>query len=159
MRRIAIITLVVFGFTATLAVAASVHFKPKGPTFTDNGTTLTVTGTLAGLGNEDVTITVQATGVATTVGYNGGGNTAPGQGIKVTETGTLTIPANEIKNGEVFFSITTPQPPQPTAKEAGFPNNNWTAVITDVAFTSVTITVVQGGEVVLKQTFTFNPPL
>src|SRR5690242_6037718 len=48
MRRIAIITLVVFAFTATLAVVASFHFKPKGPTFTDNGTTLTVNGTLAG---------------------------------------------------------------------------------------------------------------
>ena len=153
MRRIAIITLVVFAFTATLAVAASVHFKPKGPTFTDTGLTLTVNGTLAGLGNGDVIITVQASGSATTIGFNRGGNIAPGQTLQATETGTQTIPASEIQNGEVFFSVTTQPPAQPTAKEAGLPNNNWTAVITDVAFSSATITVMQGGEVVLKQTF------
>jgi hypothetical protein len=153
MRRIAILTLLAFGFLATLAVAASVHFKPKGPTFTDNGTTLTVNGTLAGLGEEDVVITVEANGTATTVGYNRGGNTAPGQNVQVTETGNLTISASEIQHGEVFFSLTTPSPPNPTAKQAGLPNSHWTAVITKVTFTSVTITVMQGGETVLNQTY------
>src|SRR5262245_37509319 len=154
MLRTVVIALLVLALATTVVVAASVHFKPKGPTFRDNGTTLTVNGTLAGLGKEDVTITVQASGTASTVGFNRGGNSAPGQNIKVTATATTTIRASDIsQNGEAFFSIETPPPRQPTATEAGFPNNNWTAVITDVAFTSVTITVVQGGEVVLKQTF------
>ena len=153
MRRTAAVALVVVGLTAAVAVAASVHFKPKGPNFADNGTTLTATGTLAGLGNGDVTVTLQADGIASVTGYNAGGNAAPGQNVGVTVTGTVTVSADQIKNGEVFIAVSTAQPRQPTAKEAGFPNNNWTAVITDVKFTSATITVVQGGEVVFKQTY------
>ena len=155
MRRIAIITLVVFGFTATVAVAANVHFKPGSPTFTVGTTTLTVSGTLAGLGNEDLTITVTATGTATTEGFNPAGHSVPGHPATVTVIGNQPISASEVKNGEVFFSVTTPQPPTPTAKQAGFPNNNWTVVVTGVTFTSATITVVQGGEVVLTFSKTF----
>jgi len=144
----------VLASAALAALAASVHFKPRSPTFTDNGTTLTATGTLAGLGNEDIVVTVEATGSASTMCVSPGGNPAPGQNkVAVTVTGTQTISASEIKNGTVTFRVTTPEPRQPTGKEAGCPNDNWTATITDVTFTSATVTVVQGGEVVLKQTF------
>jgi hypothetical protein len=155
MRRKAVPALVVIGVMAAVAVAASVHFKPRNPTFKDNGTTLTATGALAGLGNGDIVVTMTATGNGSVVGVNPGGNSVPGQNkVPVTVTGTQTISADEIKNGTVTFKVTTPAPRNPTGTEAGLPNDNWTATITDVAFTSVTITVVQGGEVVLKQTFT-----
>jgi hypothetical protein len=155
MRRTAFLALVVLGAVAAVAVAASVHFKPRNPTFTDNGTTLTTTGSLAGLGNGDIVVTVAATGSGSVVGVNPGGNSVPGQNkVPVTVTGTQNISADEIKNGTVTFKVTTPVPRDPTGTEAGFPNDNWTATITDVAFTSVTVTVVQGGEVVLKKTFT-----
>ena len=142
------------GAITTAALAASVHFKNnRTPTFTDNGLTATVSGALAGLGNQDVTITVSAEGLGSTLCTNPGGNQAPGQNkVPFTLSGTQTISANEIKNGNVSFSVTTATPRTPTPKEAGCPNNNWTVELTDVKFSSYTLTVTQGGQTVL--TFT-----
>ena len=136
------------------ALAANVHFV-KGPTFTDNGTTLTTTGKLAGLGNEDLKITLSITGIATKITCtNPGGNQAPGQNKPgVTASGTQTISSDEIKNGSVNIRVTTLEPAQLTAKQAGCPNNRWTATIDDVSFSTAEITVVQGGEVVLHETY------
>jgi len=141
----------VLGLSVTTAFAASVHFKQnRRPTLTDNGLTATVSGALAGLGNEDVTITVTAEGVGSTIITSPGGNAAPGQNkVPFTLVGTQSIPAEEIKNGNVSFSVTTEAPKTPTPKEAGAPNNNWTVTLTDIRFTGFTLTVVQGGQTVL----------
>ena len=127
------------------AQAASPHFV-KGPTATDQGTTLNVTGSIAGLGNEDVTITVTATGTASITCTNPAGNVAPGQSKTVTATGTQTI--TDVKNGRVNFNVTTAVP---TAPQDACPNRKWRATITDVQFTDAQLTVEQGGQVVLTR--------
>ena len=138
---------------ATLLYAANVHFKTQ-PTFTNNGLTLTTCASLAGLGNQDVTITVIANGTGSTTCISPGGNPAPGQNkVAVSASVSQTVSAAQIKNGNVSFCETTPPPAAITAEQAGCPNNNWTAVISGVTFSTVTITVEQGGQTVLQQTF------
>jgi hypothetical protein len=138
-------------FVTAAAAAVTNH----NPSFTDNGTTLSSTGKLTGLGNGDIFVSLSATGSPTTTCTNKGGNQAPGQNpANVTVSGGEAIPASEIKNGTVVYSVTTSPPAQPTPQAAGCPGSNWTATITDIAFTSATITVTQGGATVFQQTYT-----
>jgi hypothetical protein len=154
MKRLFVACLVgvsVFAITATSALAAVTNHNP---TFTDNGTTLSSTGKLTGLGNGDIFVSVSATGTPSATCTNKGGTQAPGQNpAAVTVTGGESIPASEIKNGTVMYDVTTSPPAQPTAQQAGCPNGNWTAAITDIAFTSATVTVTQGGAIVFQQTY------
>ena len=144
--------LVGLGLAAPSVEAAKVHFK-KTPVIVDNGLTLTASGALTGLGNGDVTITIIAEGSASVVLLNPSDQFVPGQNrLPITVSGSQTISATEIKNGNVRFSVTTATPENPTPEEAGAPNDNWSAFIDDVIFSSATIIVQQGGKTVLKTT-------
>ena len=143
--------------------AASVHLKGGAnsePTFADNGLSLLTSGALSGLGNEDLVVTLTATANVTANCQNQGSNLPPGQNpAPITVTGSQSIPASEIKNGNVAFSVTTDQPTTPIPGAPDCPNPNWSENITDLSFTTATITVEQpAGTVVLTVTCTFSAP-
>jgi hypothetical protein len=165
MRRILVALsafLAVFLWGTSSAMAANVHLKQnKNPEFTDNGLTLTAAGALAGLGNEDLLVTLNAFANPTGTCTNPAGATQPpGQNpAPVQVSGSQAIPASEIKNGNVAFSVTTNPPTSPIPEAPDCPNPQWTETITDMAFTSATITVEQPpGTVVLTVNCTFSPP-
>lgn len=153
MRRVSIITValivpLMLGLSAQTALAASVHFKSKPPlSFFDNGTTLTVSGALTGLGNGDVRVTITATAqpVAGCVNPGSGEHRPAGQQPAVVQvTGTADIPNDQVKNGNVGFSVTTLKPTLPSdPRTAGCPGTNWTVVLDDVIFHAVSISVFQ----------------
>lgn len=158
---LATLTLVV-AMTGTV-LASSVHLKGgsnAAPAFTDNGLTLTAAGALAGLGFGDVQVNLAATANPTAVCSNKGTNQAPGQNpAEVTVTGSVAIPASAIKNGNTPFSVTTTPPTSPIPGAPDCPNANWTETITDMAFTSATLTVEQPvGTLVLTVACTFSAP-
>jgi hypothetical protein len=153
---IAVLALMVTALAAVPALAANVHFVGT-PKFTDNGLTLSSTGKLAGLGNEDLRITLTATGTPTATCTNPAGATQPpGQNpAEVTVSGSQNVSASSIKNGTFTFNVKTAGPVSPIPGAPDCPNARWTETITDVTFTSATITVEQPpGTVVLQQTFT-----
>jgi hypothetical protein len=132
--------------TAAAVFAANPHFKGGQPTCTADGLTITCTGQLAGLGNEDVQITTSGSATFETTCRNRGGSEAPGQNPAVAQFADSTIiPADEVDNGTLSFTVTTTiTAPTPTAQEAGCPNGNWTAVVGDATgFSAVSFSVFQ----------------
>jgi len=159
------ITLVAISIAAVGAFASSVHLKggPRAkPAFSDNVLTLTASGDLAGLGAADVSITINATANPTAVCTNPSGKNQPaGQNpAPVDVTGSASLPASEIDNGNVTFSVETEAPAaEVTAGAPDCPGSSWTETITDMAFTSATITVEQpAGTLVLTVSCTFSQP-
>jgi hypothetical protein len=149
---------------AVMTVSAqNVHLKGGAnsePNFMDIGLALNAAGALAGLGNEDLLITLTAEADVTSTCTNRGGNQAPGQNpAEVTVSGSQSIPAAAIKNGNVSFNVTTVAPVTPIPGAPGCPNPNWRQDIDDLSFTSATITVEQpAGNLVLTVTCTFSAP-
>ncbi len=164
MRARKILATFALGLTATVtSFGQSVHLKGGAnaePNFVDGGLTLNAAASLAGLSNQDVLITLSATAAVASTCTNQGGNQAPGQNpAEITVSGSQSIPAAEIKNGNVAFNVTTVAPATPVAGAPGCPNPNWTEDINDLSFTSATITVEQpAGIVVLTVSCTFAEP-
>ena len=133
------------------AVASAQHFTKQGsPTCTDIGLQLRCTAEIAGLGNGDLTMSIQAGSLASVFCVSPGGNRAPGQNkTPGTVSGSTTIPNSQIKNGRARITAETTAPTTPTASQAGCPNNNWSTELSDVSFTNITVTISQAGSGVL----------
>lgn len=103
-------------------------------------------GGLTGLGNTDVTLVLNASGIPAVTCTNGGGNQVPGQSApKVSAQGSTTLIPNTslTKNGSTPYRVETDSSTLPTLtwQEGGCPNSNWSAAITFVYWTNATITV------------------
>jgi hypothetical protein len=147
------------------AYASSVHLKGGAnaePAFTDNVLTLAASGELSGLGGGDVLVKITATAnpIATCENPGSGEQLPPGQNpASVEVTGSISIPEDEIKNGNTPFAVETDPPVTPVPDAPDCSNPNWTERITDMQFTSAVITVEQPpGFVVLTVTCTISPP-
>jgi hypothetical protein len=141
---------------------AAVHLKGGKnalPAFVDEGLELSAAGSLSGLGNADLLVHLTAEGDAFSTCTNPAGATQPpGQNpADVTLSGTQAIPASEIKNGTVKFSLSTGAPASPIVGAPGCPSSQWAQTIDDVTFSSARIVVEQGGATVLTLSCTFSP--
>ena len=173
LRLVAIATVLVAALAFVVAASAgNAHLRNNvrpNPAFVDNGLTLTATAAYAGLGNFDTLQNLSATANPTAECVNPGtGEHRPaGQNpASATVTGSTAVPAGDIKNGNVTIATTTNSPVTPVAGAPDCPNPNWIENITDMAFTSATITLFQdsnangtfeAGELVLTVSCTFSP--
>jgi hypothetical protein len=160
-RRITLACAVAIAATA-VTFAQNVHLKGGAnaqPAFTDLGLALQAAGSLAGLGNGDVLVTLTAQADVTSTCTNQGGNAAPGQNpAPISVSGSQAIPQDEIKNGTTPFDVRTVPPVAIIPGAPDCANPNWTEEITDLSFTSAVITVEQPpGRPVLTVSCTFTP--
>jgi hypothetical protein len=125
--------------------AQSGHFLDRTVSCRDVGTQVQCSGKVAGLGGTTFEITVAASGTGTVTCTNPGGNVAPGQNTSVTVAGTTT-PLPTPQNGNFTFGITSDSP-NPLPATPTCPNNSWTPTVTDVSFTTATLTLLEDGAV------------
>lgn len=136
----------VAALAVTTAVGVSVHWKKGSPQFSDNGLTLEESGTVAGVGGGDILVILTARGnpSSTCTNPGTGEHQPPGQNpAEVVLTGVQPIPEQEIKNGNLSYDVETTGPTTPIPGAPDCPNPKWREDITDIAFTSATLTIRQ----------------
>ena len=120
---------------------------------------LDLAGTLRGLGgySEGVTVELSASGIPVVICTNQGGNESPGQNPSIVSAdGTQLITGQDItKNGTAPVNITA-EPGPISATQGGCANDNWTAEIVFVYWTSATVSVYDSatGDLLLSQDYT-----
>jgi hypothetical protein len=157
MRRFKMLILMVLVLCVPAATAFAGRVQFSSISFSLGS--LIASGTLVGLGNQDVTVVLDAAGIPEVTCTNQGGTKAPGQNPpKVSSRGTQSlIQATYSKNGTSPFFVEAPNSQTAlSAKVLGCPNNNWKAKITFVYWTDAVVTVHAGssaGAVLLTQTY------
>lgn len=105
---------------------------------------LIANGTLSGLGNTDVSVVLDASGIPAITCTNYGGNQVPGQSYpNVSASGNQLLDGDSAvrKNGKSPFGVETVDPETLPWDEAGCPNSNWTGHIDFIFWTDATISV------------------
>ncbi|MDL1885018.1 hypothetical protein FBR01_15375 [Anaerolineae bacterium CFX8] len=128
---IKLVLLVMLSLSALAVYAGSPHFI--GSVRFSSGS-LRAEGDLAGLGNENVIVRMDATATTLALCENPGGNLAPGRNpIYITQTVSDTAAPD--RNGRAHIVLVAqdpttiyPPPVSPTPKEAGCPNGKWRVV-------------------------------
>jgi hypothetical protein len=157
MRRIAIwfvVALIAVALAAVPALAQSGHFVGT-PTCTDEGTVLQCDAKVAGLGGTTFQLNISGSGTGTVECHNPSGNVAPGQDTTVNASGT-SGPLPTPRNGSFTFNNVETVAPANLIGRPTCPNNKWTGVVTDVDFTTATLTLLEGGVVSDTATVTVN---
>ena len=123
-------------------VSAGAAVKLSGVQFSLGS--LIANGYASGLGNTDVTVVLDASGIPAITCTNYGGNDVPGQSYpKVSAVGQQILLGNDPlrKNGRSPFFTETDDPEILAWDVAGCPNSNWTGRIDFIFWTNATISV------------------
>ena len=120
-------------------------------------------GTLTGLGSEDVTIVLEASGPADIICSNPGMNDVPGHSSpRVSAFDQQGLPGNDPTrtNGKYLFTTETDDPDTISWEAGGCPNAGWTARIVFIHWENATIKLYKGtdpsnlGELIGEQPYT-----
>ena len=145
MRKILIAILGV-ALTATVLVAPALAGEPHFRSVTFKLGSLIADGSVVGIGKQDVTVILTASGIPETTCTNQGGNSAPGQNpARLGATDSQVLPGNDPlrKNGKSPFSTEAVPPATVPGTLGGCANDNWTAIVDFVYWTNATLTVVK----------------
>ena len=159
--QISLVFLLLF-IGAVIVFAGSPHFIG---TLSFTTGSLHVTGDLAGLGNTNVTVRLDASATVVAQCQNNGGNTAPGRNpLAVSKTVSTTVTPD--RNGRASIELVvydpltvSPPPVSPSPKTAGCPGGNWKVVgfvPGSTRWTSAQISVYDNstGALILRQNYT-----
>ena len=141
-KFLSILTIFVLTTMMTSTVSAGGNVRLSSVEF--RLSSLVAEGFASGLGNTDVTVVLDATGIPAITCTNQGGNQAPGQNPpQISASGSdFLVHENYTKNGRSAFFVETDEPqPGLTAKQMGCPNNSWSANIDFVFWTEATLSV------------------
>jgi len=141
-RLFTILTVLLIATLATSTASAGGGVKLSGVSFSLGS--LIANGYASGLGNTDVTVVLDASGIPAIACTNNGGNDVPGQSSpKISATGQQTLDGNDPirKNGKSPFFTETNDPTTIAWDAAGCPSSNWTAHIDFIFWTNAKLSV------------------
>lgn len=107
--------------------------------------TLTASGTVSGLGNENLTAVLDATALVSTICRNKGGNVAPGQDQTV-DLDPAKVSVTPDKFGKATFSVTLGPVRVSDLGSNICPNGNWKPEIETVTYSDVSLVITHDGD-------------